>query len=473
MTTTLALRFPWHRYHATPWGRHVNEGAVEWPPSPWRITRALYATWRARAPHLGETVVPELLEQLTALPTYQLPLSSQGHTRHYLPDARRDPQQIQGREGTDKALDGFVVLERDRELLVTWPVDLTAPHRAALAELAYLLPYLGRAESLCDARLLDREPETARAYEHTVVPCDEGTIRSSTTRMLAPRRPLDLKALTVRTAELRRAGYLDPPGAFWAAYDDEVREVPAATRTPTHRSTAKPATMLRWALDGPALPSVYATVAVADRLRSAAQSRYGQLHAQAASPLLSGKDSDGVKLTGHQHAHYLPVDADGDGLLDEAYLWCPAGLDAGEVAACARIDRLTPGSPQAGFQPLRAVLLSVGQSEGVAPALVGPARTWLSATPFVPPRYGKRPWDGHLRQQVREEVARRGLTDDVDVEPITGRPWLAFRRHRLKDRLSDARRATGLALTFREPVRGPLAMGGLSHFGLGLFLPVP
>jgi len=34
--TMLVLTFPWGRYHANPWGRHVNEGAVELPPSPWR-----------------------------------------------------------------------------------------------------------------------------------------------------------------------------------------------------------------------------------------------------------------------------------------------------------------------------------------------------------------------------------------------------------------------------------------------------
>jgi CRISPR-associated protein Csb2 len=37
------LRFPGGRYHATPWGTHVNEGQIEWPPSPWRLARALLA----------------------------------------------------------------------------------------------------------------------------------------------------------------------------------------------------------------------------------------------------------------------------------------------------------------------------------------------------------------------------------------------------------------------------------------------
>jgi CRISPR-associated protein Csb2 len=33
----LAFTFPAGRYHATPWGRHVNEADVAWPPEPWRI----------------------------------------------------------------------------------------------------------------------------------------------------------------------------------------------------------------------------------------------------------------------------------------------------------------------------------------------------------------------------------------------------------------------------------------------------
>ena len=35
MPVIIRLTFPGGQYHATPWGRHVNEGAVEWPPSPW------------------------------------------------------------------------------------------------------------------------------------------------------------------------------------------------------------------------------------------------------------------------------------------------------------------------------------------------------------------------------------------------------------------------------------------------------
>ena len=56
MSITLKLTFPAGRYHATPWGRHVNEGVPEWPPSPWRLLRALVAVWKRACPDLPEPV---------------------------------------------------------------------------------------------------------------------------------------------------------------------------------------------------------------------------------------------------------------------------------------------------------------------------------------------------------------------------------------------------------------------------------
>ena len=79
----LSLQFPAGRFHGTPWGRHVNEGAVEWPPSPWRLLRALLATWHAKASEIREDTVRRLLDRLAeAPPAFTLPRSSLGHTRH-------------------------------------------------------------------------------------------------------------------------------------------------------------------------------------------------------------------------------------------------------------------------------------------------------------------------------------------------------------------------------------------------------
>src|ERR1700737_2688595 len=90
----LAFRFPGGRYHATPWGNHVNEGLVEWPPSPWRIIRALIATGFSK---LGWREAPaearELVDALSsALPEYRLPEAIASHTRHFMPTDSRKPE---------------------------------------------------------------------------------------------------------------------------------------------------------------------------------------------------------------------------------------------------------------------------------------------------------------------------------------------------------------------------------------------
>ncbi|RME25664.1 MAG: type I-U CRISPR-associated protein Cas5/Cas6, partial [Deltaproteobacteria bacterium] len=73
MTVLVGFEFPLGRYHASPWGTHPNEGEVEWPPSPWRLVRALYASWHEKSPHLSEDLVLGLLRKLATPPAYHLP----------------------------------------------------------------------------------------------------------------------------------------------------------------------------------------------------------------------------------------------------------------------------------------------------------------------------------------------------------------------------------------------------------------
>ncbi len=106
---SIELRFPTGRYHATPWDQHVNEGGVEWPPSPWRLLRALVATWHLKASHeIDATELTSLIEALAETPpTYRLPTAIGAHTRHYMPIGKLD----KGIEKTTKVFDTFVHLE--------------------------------------------------------------------------------------------------------------------------------------------------------------------------------------------------------------------------------------------------------------------------------------------------------------------------------------------------------------------------
>ncbi len=144
----IEMRFPAGKYHATPWNRQVNEGAVEWPPSPWRILRALISTWYHKLQaEIEEDTIRRIVEKLSAYPQYNLPQASLGHTRHYMPLYR---------DATTMVIDTFAAIESKSRLLIKWPqVDLTDEERFALSMLLDRMGYLGRAESWIEARLVE------------------------------------------------------------------------------------------------------------------------------------------------------------------------------------------------------------------------------------------------------------------------------------------------------------------------------
>ena len=114
------FRFPAGRYHATPWGNHVNEGLVEWPPSPWRIVRALLATGFSK---LGWREPPEAARELvealaSVLPEYRLPPAIASHTRHFMPKDSKKP------EDRTKIFDAFARVGKDAEVSVVWAAAL-------------------------------------------------------------------------------------------------------------------------------------------------------------------------------------------------------------------------------------------------------------------------------------------------------------------------------------------------------------
>src|SRR5437764_6280319 len=92
MSVTLKLTFLAGRYHATPWGRHVNEASPEWPPSPWRLLRALVATWKRKLDReFTVTDVEPVLRSVAAPPQFALPPASLGHSRHFMPWFKKGP----------------------------------------------------------------------------------------------------------------------------------------------------------------------------------------------------------------------------------------------------------------------------------------------------------------------------------------------------------------------------------------------
>lgn len=483
MSVDLVLRFPLGRYHATPWGSNVNEGAVEWPPSPWRLLRALYATWRNRVPELDADVVHGLLDQLAEPPFYLLPPHRASHTRHYFPAA----DHLDGvKTSTTKVIDGFVSVSPDDELVVRWATDLPAEKAHAMRELASQLSYLGRAESVCDATVsFDISTVTGRVC--APLPVDSGAAGID---LLVPDRPLDIAALTITTTVMRNTlRRREPPGSHRVRYPMPLED---PHRHVDRRRTRVRPTAVRWSIATPAKPARTAALAWTDTLRSTALNRYRGRDDRSVPPMLSGLFDDPRQGREHQHVHWLAFGD--DRLLTTLVAWCPDGFDDDMLEALSLIERLSkPGISD--MRPSALGLEGWGAVASIASELIGPSATWESITPFAPSRHPhKVAFADHVVESVKHELRwrrsanrQRSVSQELDwregpepvvelLEPKDRKhepAWAAYRTHRPSgERLEHARRATGVRLCFPEPVTGPIALGALSHFGLGLFGPV-
>jgi CRISPR-associated protein Csb2 len=473
MATILAIRFPLGRYHGTPWNRSVNEGAAEWPPSPWRVLRALLATWHTRWPELPDTEISGLLAALAEPPSYRTPPAAPGHTRHYLPD--RD--HMKGTSGrTDLTLDPFLRVPRDQELLIRWEADLDPDRRAALAKLAGLMPYLGRAESACQARLADDDTAPDQRWWR---PGEDGEQR---TRLLAPAAPVTRQILEVTTEDVRKQRRTLPPGTIWVDYaaDPAPRPSAAARRPP------EPVTAIRYAVTGRAPLKAASGVLLADRAHHVA----GLIWEKACLPDAERQQILGTAgaATGHRHAHWIPLPEGPErgARVSALVVWVPCGLSAGQVAALVRPMTLSGrlggrGGEESyevrGFPEVKLIFQGAGTIAQMAPELCGPASSWRSLTPYLPVRHRKgEPLADFLTRDVCTELGYRdhgeGSVIPEEAEDRMPDRWAReFRRYRLTENMSRSRPGLSVRLQFREEIEGPLLLGQLSHFGYGIFVP--
>ncbi|MGI5862869.1 MAG: type I-G CRISPR-associated protein Csb2 [Myxococcales bacterium] len=514
---TLLLKFPGRRYHATPWGDHVNEGHVEWPPSPWRLVRALIATGYSK---LGWTEVPargvRLFEKLCSkLPAYRLPGASAGHSRHYMPTGKL----AKGRERTTLVFDTWSHVGAG-ELVVAWDVELTADESSLLAELVAALGYLGRSESWVEARLVgagEAPPAGTKCF-----PCDGGehpgpgweqvsllapetpqaaevwlaARRSADAEPESRRRakrvkkasdsalPADLVGcLQLETSWLQEHGWSQPPcsrrALYWRRSDALEAGSPALER---REVSASPVAAVLLSISTPsrndhALPSVVRVLPQGEllhrRLVGTAQ-RMGLGHLET----LAGTDGAGRPLTGHRHAHLLHLDLDGDRHLEHVLLWAPEGLD-GRAQAVIRSVRTTfmKGGPGrlslavAGLGSLADIERMPAPYGASLQRLTGSATVWKSRTPFVPPRHVKKHGRNSIEGQVLAELEERRVADlvEVEVDVEESKRLRHFVRVRRKGPQPPVDCGFALRLRFARPVAGPLCLGYGSHFGLGVF----
>jgi len=519
----LIFRFPCGRYHATPWGRNVNEGAVAWPPEPYRVLRALIAIWHRKADkeRWSEPALHRLIETLAAsVPVYRLPNAVHAHTRHYMPQGQLGG----GREGTSLVFDAFYRIDPEDELVVAWPDLVLAPEDYSLAaHLASLMGYLGRAESIVVAHATDAidgpfpvapapPTEAGMTSAEVLVPLSAGQYAEARPALLAQNQdkpkskgrlafeatvpPKLTDALQVETSQLQAAGWSRPPASRLVSYArPEVGPRPTLYKPrPTPLDNPARFQVARFILAGRPLPPITDAVKIGEVFRRALMAPFKN---EPVPATLLGRDQTGAPLRDPHHAHafFLPEDHDEDGFIDHLVLYARPGLDRAVRRAAERLqslwidgrgnrerDKEVDEDGDAGRREWRVALEGFGTPDQFADsALLRPSRIWVSSTPYLRPLHlkGGDPFE-ETCQMIRIECERRGWPlPKVQRHGDGGsirireqrRSVLAFHRFRSRHGLPQPDRA-GLAVRLEFPekiILRPLALGFGCHFGLGLF----
>lgn len=465
----LELRFELGRYHATPWGSHVNDAQTEWPPSPWRLIRALYSSSRTNVGLASEReALDRALQTLVDAPPpkYELPAAFAAHTRHYMPQSSYS---VMRTTDTAKVLDAFMAVDPRTKLTAWWDVAIDADAADALAHAADALGYLGRSESVCTARVVaGAGPPQERIAAAPAESMDTRDGAWQFVELLCPQRGRALEDLVVSVTQLRAERRTLPPGTAHLTY------AVARTDEPALRAPARPPergpTLAVFRVRGSARPAITEAVAMGEALRAALQSLHGRRRdSKPTSPTFSGRRGDEPRDDQHRHAHYLSL-PDGEGRrVERLVVWAPEGFGPAELEALATLKRLSVHQLQDAL-PVTLTALG-GEADLHMTAFLGPARSWRSTTPFGLVRHPKRRHGEVVdspADQVRLELARRALPEPEDVLLNTG-SWHRFRGSKTRQSRLDRARLFGVELRFSQPITGPIALGALSHFGLGVF----
>ena len=515
MRVILRQTFPLGRFHANPWRAFPFEDPHgEWPPSPWRLLRAILARSHQLERERGvqcEAWRDSLVGAFcTSTFSWWLPpFSWRGPgLRHYQPaafewDPRSRTKKVKGRpvnipsERTHRSTlvqDNCWVVGRSKAVsdtgIVWWMVEGHAWSKAHLGLLDACLErmtYFGRAEAITEIQRVEKLPNDAD------INCVLEQVPSSgSVPVLVPREDASLSQVQAVTDDPSVANSTVPPGAHWLHAKRPAK--PPAKLLRSRPRMRNPTRLVQFAIGARVSPPPNATVVMTQRFRGRVIRDFLDGSWQRANVtqrenarLLTGKEADGSPLQDHRHPHArfgILFDQETDQAA-RLLVWREQPFtDEEQRAILNAAERELPLSfAKAGARDPWTVRLVPLDSQVPPPAGFGDQayRYWKTIAPYVPPRYvydrkGRIKLGESPEVQLRLELDRQGYdTTGVTIRVVDqSAEWTRVHRPRRSrdDPTNTERRGYHALLTFDAPVRGPISLGHSSHFGLGLFVPV-
>ncbi len=503
MDLIIEQSFPLGRFHATRWKMGAfGDRYGEWPPSPWRLLRALAARWFQWSRETGNKnrdALHGLLSTLAGeLPEFYLPI----HTRRGEPIKQYLPMQVAWTDASKKAAaykapksslteDHYRVVSSKDRVYWVWR-NVGRIDKGLLGQLLARVIYFGRAESFTFLRIVDHVPEV-RDYQS--VPLSEKRAALAVPVLAPDRNHADRLGMLFQPTEHEDIkGREIPPGTRW--YYTLLPDKPGIRITRKRKSRyPKDMTHIQFAIGGQVLPSVKYWCLLTGQFRKATLKQLCRIvagnpkcdfrtldvHTKTKMSGFTGKDEGGKPLADHSQA-YFAVLPDENGNAGRLAVWRRTPFSQEEIEALltgAKYPLIWDhASPQ-----WKVKLLPLPFEMTLPSNLAGTSHRWESLTPFVPPRQRKRfRKNGKLRSgETPESVAAKlckriyGITP-VSVSSHAAEEWpyvhMSAREHRQKSRQRMTLPSFRLIIDFNQSVSGPIVLGDSSHFGLGVFRPL-
>jgi CRISPR-associated protein Csb2 len=297
-----------------------------------------------------------------------------------------------------------------------------------------------------------------------------------------------------------------------ATHTSEIVQVMRKPTTPKHQSSR----VLQFALGSRVAPNLDHIALISNWFRGRAvrffleeqgveggkweKANESQRHAVS---LLSGKGIDGKKLSGHEHAHFgLYLDAETKHPT-RLMAWRKTPFTLAEDEAICRAasvpfslghrEKSAKGQETTKRDPWKVHCVPLDNAVPLPPGF-NPDNSftvWESLTPYVPPRHAfdsrGKPKPGEAPEtQIQRELERFGMqprtialldgkNNSIEGGEATEGEWVKIHapKSNRNGASNNSKRGFRFHITFPEPISGPLALGHSSHFGLGLFVPVP
>ena len=507
MQLIMQQSFPLGRFHATPWRAFAfDDPHGEWPPSPWRLLRAILA----RSFQLSRELPPEKepkLEQLREMMviafcassiSWQLPTQSwrgpgiqQYHPSEFkkIPPGANEP----GAKtyNTTKIKDNFWLIpesssplfwifDGDSEL---WPDELLEHLDACLARMTYF----GRAESIISiTRVQQHFDISANCFLHD-------SRSAGAVPVLCPRVDATLNQVACMTNEDGVADATTPPGAEW-----KYAERPTIKKCNTPQRQAKtlpPNSVLQFAIGGRVFPPIKVWLRITERFRGAVirnlvkkltcdpKATFKDLphDVRAEYCLLTGKDANSERLSGHRHAAFFLI-PDNEGRPTRLVCYRKEPFSSKEQIAMLAASA-APLAWDFSGNSWRLRLVPLPSETPLPPDknIFGESRIWETLVPYVPPLHvyrknGKAKPGTEVETQILSHLKKLGLpsTESITLQSYGNHvQWMKVHRPRRSRSgpSNDDKRAYRIRIVFSDMIQGPLFLGHSSHFGLGLFIP--